>query len=228
MNTEDIKNRLTQDFDIESYRKSQLVVVKNASSEAVDIYQRDANKIRENAKKDFPKGSSHIVNTAVLMVIDGTGGEGLAHAYKEAREDDSELRRKGERDRAELVRKQYMNEYFLPAVELVVNSASPDELLNNKSALDMLDQFVLSEGSGKGYTASYVRQAYDKLLGRVEGRSDDYVRSEMRKLHRMMDHGEIRSAYGIARKLRDKIDSGQAMADEFDWNTIGKILSYYG
>lgn len=197
-------------------------------NKTVDIYQRNVNKLRENAGKSFPKGSSQIVNYAVAQVVDGAGAEGLAHAYKEAREDDSELKKKGERERADLVRRQYMDEHFLPALEIVVNSASPDELLNNERALDTLDQYVLSEGSGKGYTASYVREAYKDLLGQVEGRSDPYVKAQVYKLNRLLDGGEIRTAYGIARKLKDSIDRGQHIADDNDIGLVGRILAYYG
>ena len=197
------------------------------SPEPVDIYQRDQDRIYDVSKKSFPKGSSAITNMAVASVIDGAGGEGLAHAFKEAKEDISALKERGERGRAELIRKQYMQESFLPAVELVVNSTSPDETLNSKKALDELDKYVLLEGSGKGYTASYIRQAYGNQLGNVEGRSDASVRSGVRKLNALLDAGEIRTAVGIANKLKDKIDKGMAQADDIDYELIGRVVSYY-
>lgn len=207
--------------------KNQPDVEESATAEMVDIYQRDVNKRRENDDKSYPKGTSAIVNMAVLHVLDGSGAEGLAHAYKEAKEDYDYFKRLGERERAEIVRKQYMEEYFLPGVELVINSASPDEVLNSERALRELDKYAFVEGSGKGYTASYIRQAYGNQLGQVKGRSDDYVRSEMRKLNRLMDNGQVREAYGIARKLRDKVERGENMMDEFDYNLVGKVLSHY-
>ena len=195
--------------------------------ESVDIYQRDQDRIYDVSKKSFPKGSSAITNMAVASVIDGAGGEGLAHAFKEAKEDINALKERGERGRAELIRKQYMQESFLPAVELVVNSTSPDETLNSKKALDELDKYVLLEGSGKGYTASYIRQAYGNQLGNVEGRSDASVRSGVRKLNALLDAGEIRTAVGMANKLKDKIDKGMAQADDIDYELIGRVVSYY-
>lgn len=198
------------------------------SAEPVDIYQQTQDKLRENSSKAFPKGSSQIVNYAVTQVVEGAGAEGLAHAYKEAREDDSELRKKGERERAELVRKQYMQEHFLPALELVINSASPDELLNNKRALDILDQYVLSEGSGRGYTASYVRSAYGNQLGQMEGRSDAYMRSKMRELNSLLDRGDVRLAYRLAKKLKDQVARGEHIADDADYDLMGRIVAYYG
>lgn len=196
-------------------------------AEPVDIYQRDQERIYDVNKKSFPKGSSAITNMAVASVIDGAGGEGLAHAFKEAKEDINALKERGERGRAELIRKQYMQESFLPAVELVVNSTSPDETLNSKKALDELDKYVLLEGSGKGYTASYIRQAYGNQLGNVEGRSDASVSSGVRKLNALLDAGEIRTAVGMANKLKDKIDKGMAQADDIDYELIGRVVSYY-
>ena len=117
-----------------------------------------------------------------------------------------------ERGRADLRRQQYMQEYFLPAVELVVNSASPDEVLNSKQALADLDKYALLEGSGKGYTASYIRQAYGNQLGQVEGRSDASVRSGVQRLNMLLDQGQIRTAVGLANRLKKQVDKWEAQA----------------
>lgn len=232
MEIQEINQRLYDSFnmdkvDQELNRRDQLKASQPIAPEPVDIYQRDQERIYDVSKKSFPKGSSAITNMAVASVIDGAGGEGLAHAFKEAKEDINALKERGERGRAELIRKQYMQESFLPAVELVVNSTSPDETLNSKKALDELDKYVLLEGSGKGYTASYIRQAYGNQLGNVEGRSDASVRSGVRKLNALLDAGEIRTAVGIANKLKDKIDKGMAQADDIDYELIGRVVSYY-
>ena len=193
----------------------------------VDIYQRNQDRIYDASKKTYPKGSSAIVNMAVASVIDGQGAEGLAKAYKRAQDDVDALKDQGERGRADLRRRQYMQEYFLPAVEIVVNATSPDEVLNSKKALDELDKYVLLEGSGKGYTATYIRQAYGNQLGQQEGRSDDSVRSGVRRINTLLDDGQVRTAFGIASKLKTQIDNGQAMADDIDYELIGRIVAYY-
>lgn len=92
----------------------------------LDIYQRNQNRIRDVNRKRFPKGSSKAVDMSVYAVVDGVGAEGLARAYHEAQEDIDTLKERGERGRAEVRRNQYMQEFFLPAVEIVVNSTSPD------------------------------------------------------------------------------------------------------
>lgn len=192
----------------------------------VDIYQRNVNKMRKNAGKSYPNGSSSIVSMAANSVVDD-GATGLAHAYKRARDDSESLKERGEKERAELIREQYMQESFLPAVEIVVNSTSPDEVLNNKSALSLLDKYALLEGSGKGYTASYIREAYGPQLGQVVGHSDAYTQAQMRRLNMLLDKGEVRAAYGLANKLRKQIDDGEHIADNVDYELIGRIVSYY-
>lgn len=195
--------------------------------EPVDIYQRNQDRIYEASQKTYPRGSSAIVNMAVISVIDGYGAEGLAKAYKRAQDDVDALKDQGERGRADLRRQQYMQEYFLPALEIVVNSTSPDEVLNSKKALEELDKYVLLEGSGKGYTATYIRQAYGNQLGQKEGRSDDSVRSGVMRINALLDSGEIRNAVGVANDLKKKIDDGNAQADDVDYELIGRIVSFY-
>lgn len=193
----------------------------------VDIYQRNQDRRYSVREKSYPKGSSAIVNMAVASVVDGAGAEGLARAYKRAKADISALKDRGERGRAELRRQQYMQEDFLPAVEVVVNTESPDALLANSKALKELDEYVLLEGSGKGYTAAYVRQSYGNQLGQVEGRSDDSVRAEVRRINSLLDDGNIRSAIGVANRLKKKIDEGGAEADDIDYELISRVVAYY-
>lgn len=193
----------------------------------VDIYQRGQKRAFDVSQKSFPNGSSKAVDMSVYAVVDGVGAEGLAHAYHEAQEDIDTLKERGERGRAEVRRNQYMQEFFLPAVEIVVNSTSPDEVLNSKRALDTLDKYALLDGAGKGYTATYIRQAYGNQLGQREGRSDASVRSDVIRINALLDNGQIRTAVGIANKIKDKIDSGQAMADDIDYELISRVVSFY-
>ena len=197
------------------------------SIETTDVYQQTQDRIDDVNGKSFPNGSSPIVSIAVKSVIEGDGAEGLAHAYNRTRDGVESLKERGERGRANLLRQQYMQENFLPAVEVVVNSASPDDLLANKKALSELDKYALLEGAGKGYTASYVRQAYGNMLGQVDGRSDDSVRSGVQKIQMLLDQGEVRTAFGIANGLKKKIDSGEAMADDIDYDMIGRVVAFY-
>lgn len=224
----DIAQRISEFNRAEMKRLHNIAETERSETpEMVDIYQRNQDRIYEVSKKNFPNGSSAVVNTAVASLIDGAGAEGLARAYKRAEKNVSSLNEKNEKGRAELVRQQYMNEYFLPAVEIVVNSASPDELLANERALRELDKYVLLEGSGSGYTASYVRQAYGNQLGQVKSRSDDSVKSGVRRINMLLDDGSIREAVGIASGLKKKIDKGDAQADDLDYELVSKIVAFY-
>lgn len=234
MDIEEIRAKLYEDFDaegiVERQEKQRTEAGKNqpmSVPEPVDIYQRDQDRIYDVIQKSYPKGSSRAVNMSVYSVIDGVGAEGLAKAYKRAQDDVDALKDQGERGRAELRRQQYMQEYFLPAVEIVVNSTSPDEVLNSKQALEELDKYALLEGSGKGYTATYIRQAYGNQLGQQTGRSDASVRSDVMRINAMLDGGQIRTAVSIASKIKDKIDKGDAMADDIDYELIGRVVSFY-
>ena len=164
---------------------------------------------------------------SVYAVIDGVGAEGLAKAYNKAKEDVAALKDRGERGRAEILRQQYMQENFIPAVEIVVNATSPDEVLNSERALGELDKYALLEGSGKGYTAAYIRQAYGNQLGRQKGRSDPSVSSGVMRMNALLDGGDVRAAVGVANDLKDKIDRGDAMADDIDYETIARVVSFY-
>lgn len=228
--------RLTKEFfaenggDPKSLRQADKQSSKKDSAglpEPVDVYQRNQDRIYDVNQKSFPNGSSAAVNMSVYAVIDGVGAEGLAHACHETKEDIEALKERGERGRAELRRQQYMQENFLPAVEIVVNSTSPDEVLNSKRALEELDKYALLEGSGKGYTATYIRQAYGNQLGQQKGRSDASVRSGVMRINSLLDNGDLRSAIGVASDLKKKIDEGSAMADDIDYSLIGRVVSYY-
>ena len=224
-NMKAINHRLVTDMK-EADKKGSLAS-SEGPSETVDIYQRNQDRVYQVEKKTFPKGSSRAVDMSTYAVIDGVGAEGLAKAYKRAQDDVDALRAQGERGRAEIRRQQYMQEDFLPAVEIVVNSTSPDEVLANQKVLSELDKYALLEGSGKGYTATYIRQAYGNQLGQQEGRSDTSVRSGVMQINAMLDDGEIRAAVGIADSLKDKIDRGEAMSDDVDYELIGRVVSFF-
>lgn len=236
METQEAAQRLYESFGMDKVEKNlakwleqQAKVQKEAPvlPEPVDIYQRNQDRIYDVSQKSYPKGSSQAVNMATTAVIDGVGTEGLAKAYKRAQDDVDALKDQGERGRAELARQQYMQEFFLPAVEIVVNSTSPDEVLANKKALEELDKYVLLEGSGKGYTATYIRQAYGNSLGQAIGEDDPNTRGVIMRINSLLDNGEIRSAIGLASSLKEKIDRGESMASDISYDLLGRIVSYY-
>ena len=59
------------------------------------------------------------------------------------------------------------------------------------------------------------------------GRSDDSVRSGVMHINALLDEGRIREAVGVANGLKEKINKGSAMADDLDFELIGRVVSFY-
>lgn len=196
----------------------------------VDMYQQDVNKMRAESKKTRPNGSSPMVLAVTQSIIDGDGMPGLAKAYDRTEDTVEALKAKGEPGRADLMKQQYMEERFIPAVETVIRYSSPDELLNCKEALDALDKCALGVGKMKGYTASYIRSAYGDLLGKdLDGRfdrSDDAVRNAVCQIKSASCAGNIRNAVGIAVRIKESIDNGKFLASDDDYELIGRVAAY--
>lgn len=204
----------------------------NETVDFVDMYQQDVNKMRDESKKRRPRGSSPVVLASTKAAISGDGmpANGLAQAYKRAKDAVVALRVKGEPGRADMVKRQYMEERFLPAVEAIIRFSSPDELLNCKEALRTLDKYALGTGSMSGYTASYIRSAYGNLLGKdLDNRfdkSDPAISQMVMRVRVLSDKGDIRNAIGVAKQAKKQIDNGENMASEYDYDLISRVVAY--
>lgn len=193
----------------------------------IDIYRNNQRKIHANSKKEFPRGSRAMVKAITESIINGGGSaEGLARAKKRAEGDIELLKAQGSKDRADILKTQYMEEKFLPAIETVIDYTSPDEVLNCKEALKLLDSMALGTGSMSGYTAAYIRQAYGNELGKAHGSSDPSVETEMRRIRSLVSNDQMRTAIGLAQKLKKKVDNGEAMASPEDYAVIGRMVAY--
>lgn len=195
-----------------------------------DIYQRDADALREESKKIRPRGSSALVVEVTDSVVNGDGVIGLAKKYNDAQDAVKHLRSQGEKNRADIMRKQYMEESFIPAIETVIRFSSPDEVLNCREALSALDKYALGTGSMSGYTASYIKQAYGDLLGKdLDGRfqhSDPYVCDAVSRVKRLVYVDNIRSAVGVAKQAKEMIDKGEHMANSDDYALLSKVANF--
>ena len=197
-----------------------------------DLYKRNAGSARAEQKKRRPNGSASIVKAVTKSVVTGDGqrGAGLAPAYKKARDDSDFFKKRGEEDRAEIVRNQYMEEHFLPAVEAVIAYSSPDELLNCREALAALDQYALGVGKTNGYTAQYVRSAYGNALGEDysarTGKSDDYITRIVYRIKMLANGGSNREAISLAVSAKKDIDEGAHIASDGDYALIGRVASF--
>lgn len=186
-----------------------------------DYYQDGIIERRELSKKQFPRGSRQKVAVDARELTDG-----LRCAYKRAKDDSDYSAKIGDKQRARLIKQQYMDENFLPAVDALVRLNSADEVLNNKAALDSYDEMVLIDGgSGSGYTRSYIYSAYGDMRGKMPGMSDAGVRQSVCRIMSLVDDDQIRAAVGVANQIKNKIDSGDAMASDEDYEIISRVVA---
>lgn len=190
-----------------------------------DLYAERQKIGREYEKKQFPRGARAEVLTTVQAVINGIGTSSLSRSYEYAKDNSEVLDEMGDHRRAQMTRNQYMQERFLPAVEIVVNFTSPDELLNSKQSLKELDKYALGTGSMSGYTEAYIRNAYGDSLGRVEQASSPEVTHATERLHGLLDSDQMVTAKGLAKKIKKKIDKGETISSEADYKFISTVAS---
>ena len=225
-NFSEVEKRLQEAFGTDGTMPSQAPKEQPIISSSADLYQEQRNTMRDYAKKKFPRGASRVVKATVRDVVSGAGTRSLARAYKRARDDSEALKEMGDYEREQIVKDQYMMDSFLPAVELVINFTSPDELLNSKEALRTLDKYALGVGTMSGYTAAYVREAYGDMLGNVESASSPRVSEGVYRLNGLLDTDQMQTAYALAKKLKRDIDDGKSIASDADYDLISRVASY--
>lgn len=191
----------------------------------VDIYAEQQKIGRDYAKKQFPRGSRAEVLATISAVIAGAGTASLSRAYKRAKDDSEALDKMGDHRRAQLVRNQYMQERFLPAVEIVVNFTSPDEVLNSKAGLKELDNFALGEGRMSGYTEAYIRNAYQDSLGSTQSASSPMVLHTVERVNGLLNTDQMVTAKGLAQKTKHKIDEGETISSEEDYQFLSMVAN---
>lgn len=186
--------------------------------EKVDIYQQDVNKRAKNLYKPTPRGASTLIKEIATEEL-----EKLSKLKKRAEMDSEYWKARGDKERAQMVKDQYIEEHFLPAVEMVIIASTPDEVLNAKDILKEFDNLSLQYGPG--YTASYIRTAYGDQLGNASSASDGYVRDAVNRIKSLAAMDQIRAAYGVAQKLKEEIDNGNHTASEDDYEIITRVAS---
>lgn len=191
----------------------------------IDVLQTQRDIARDYAQKSYPRGSRTQVLATVQDVVNGVGTDSLGQAYERAKADAEAVDKMGDHRRAQIIKNQYMEEHFLPAVEVVVNFTSPDELLNCKKGLDTLDKYALGLGSMSGYTASYVREAYANALGQVSQASSPEVSDSAMRLNGFLESDQMLLARSLAQKMLKKINEGKVIASEEDYNLFLNVAN---
>ena len=54
------------------------------------------------------------------------------------------------------------------------------------------------------------------------------MRSSAMRINYLLDSGEVKTALGIANRLKKQIDNGELMADDNDYELASRIIAYYG
>lgn len=211
---EDLDKRITDANDM--FISEEEVEVK----EPIDVLQTQRDIQREYSQKQYPRGAREQVLATVQDVINGVGTDSLSQAYQRAKENSEAVDKMGDHRRAQIIKNQYMQEHFLPAVEVVVNFTSPDELLNSRKGLETLDKYALGLGSMSGYTASYVREAYSNALGQVNAASSPEVSDAVYRINGFLDTDQMVLAKSLAKRIKDKVDDGKCIASSEDYDFL--------
>lgn len=195
--------------------------------DATDNYQAKSEVANMFKKRSYPRGASADVMFNVEKIINGLDGRsGLKTAFKRATQQIDQLKAIGDNQRAMLAQEQYMRDSFLPAVEAMMMLSPIDEVLNATTAIGKLDEFAMvNGGSGKGYTAAYIRNMYPEKQGMVKSLSDSVVRNAVREIEQLVSNDAIRSAVGKASKIKRQIDSGEHMASDEDYEIIERVVA---
>lgn len=195
--------------------------------DAMDNYQAKSEIATMFKKRSYPRGASADVLFNVDKIINGLDGRsGLKVAFKRAKQQIDQLQAVGDGERARIAQEQYMRDSFLPAVETMMMLSPIDEVLNATTALNKLDEFALVDGgSGKGYSAAYIRKMYPEKQGLVKSISDSVVRDAVREIRHLVSMDAIRSAVGKASKIKRQIDMGEHMASDEDYEILDKVVS---
>lgn len=192
--------------------------VKTVSPMPIDYYQKGQDILRDEAKLAHPRGASTLTQKIAKEAV-----ASLAKAKKRAEVDSDYWEKRGDKERAELVKQQYIEERFLPSVEMVIIASTPDEVLNAKDILSAFDEQTFEVGPG--YTASYIRTAYGDQLGNASNQSDGYIRDQIQRLKYLASSDQIRAAYGVAKKLKEEIDKGEHTASSDDYDVIVRVAT---
>lgn len=143
--------------------------------------------------------------------------------YKKAKHDIEYLKSIGDNQRAEMVRQQYMEDYYMPAVDAAIRLGSKQDVLGSQDIIDTLDGLVILDGvRPNGYTASFVENLYEDTNSPTQ--SDIEVQKAVEKITRLCNEGNISGAIGAAQRIKNQIDNGNNVAIPEDYELIQKVV----
>lgn len=189
----------------------------------IDYYQAERNAAYEASQKLTTHGSP----AQMIKVVDELVDNFKQTDYNVNKNQYDHLLDTEARDTAEYLRQTYMTEQALPLIESVVETYGVDALINNSKALAKLDEIVLTpNGSSAGFTKGYLAQMHKDQRGESAATSDMEVINGIRKIKAMADSDDIRGSVAKAKRLKEKVDNGEASASEDDYALLLQVSSY--
>lgn len=178
---------------------------------------------RDDRREYKPRGSR---GAKPKMQLDLSAiNDQLLYAYKKAKDDSDYYTDIGNRQYANMVRQQYMEDYFLPAVDALIKMNGMGAVQTNKELLRKLNALTLLEGTnGNGYTETFISSMYAPE-GQVEA-SDAQVQDAIREITYLCENDQIRSAVGKANGIKKQIDAGENVATDEDYKVIQRVALY--
>lgn len=183
----------------------------------VDLYQQGASQRREKLTSKG-RGASPRLALSLEQILAGP----LPIGYKQAKHQSEQMEKQGDVRRSQLVKQQYMQEYYMPAVDALVRLSSPEQMLASEQVLKELDKFVLIPGSrGTGYTRAFVLSMYEE--GVQPAQSDHEVELAVNKVKQYCYDGLIRQAVGLADRTLSSIERGENYAIPEDFELLEQV-----
>lgn len=189
-------------------------------AEPTDLLQQQRDQWRETEARSS-RGAKPKMKLDVSMIEDID----LQGAYKKAKDDSDYYTSIGNKQYASMIKQQYMQDKFLPVVDAMVKLNGMGAVQANQDILRQLDQLTLLDGTrGNGYTEMLVRSLY-RPEEQVE-RSDGQVRDAVKSIRMLCETDQIRSAVGRANDIKRRIDAGENVASQDDYEVIQRVALY--
>lgn len=218
-----LENKMNEselDIRIEAANNEMLPEVQDeVEKKQVDYYQSS-----RRERKSAPTKGSYGTRPYTKAILKHLEQSPVKIGFKKAQEQIKYLKSIGDKQRAELVRQQYMEDYYLPAVDAAIRLGSKQDVLGSKEVLEQLDSFVILDGiRPNGYTSSFVANMYQD--GADPTQSDVEVQEVVDKVRRLCDEGNITSAVAAAKRIKNQIDTGNNIAIPEDYEVIETVAA---
>ena len=201
----------------EARRAAQEVPEQPPAPQASDYYQMQTNAAYEASKHPTAYGSPAEMKQVVKELVDNTS-EKYYNAYKHQYD---HLVDANDMNSAKQMANEYMMYHALPVIASLVETYGADAVINSPDTLEQLDSIMLTgNGAGDGYTKAYIKQMYSQNLGTNKSTSDIEVIRGLQRATGIANQGDIRSAVGMAKALKEKIDRGELSASSEDYSKL--------